>query len=162
MVWSAGVKGAPVEDLKASLNRHNRIKTDEFNKVHGFDNVFSVGDVAVIETEENKNGHPMLASVAGQQGYHLGKNFNLMAKGKEMRPFRYNDRGTMATIGKNKAVVDLPFIKFSGIIAWVVWMFLHLMLLVDFRNRMVVFINWAWSYFNSDKGLRLIIRKVRR
>jgi NADH dehydrogenase len=162
LVWSAGVKGAPIKNLSETLNKHNRIKTDEFNRVIGYDNIFSIGDVAAIETEENKNGHPMLASVAGQQGQHLGLNFNLMTKGKQLKPFKYKDRGTMATIGENKAVVDLPFMKFSGIFAWVVWMFLHLMLLVDFRNRMIVFINWAWSYFNSDKGLRLIIRKVKR
>lgn len=163
LVWSAGVKGAPIDSLEESLNKHNRIKTDEFNRVIGFgDHIFSVGDVAFIESEENKNGHPMLASVAGQQGHHLGKNFNLLAQKKEMKPFIYKDRGTMATIGKNKAVVDLSFYKFSGIFAWVVWMFLHLMLLVDFRNRLIVFTNWAWSYFNSDKGLRLIIRQVKR
>ncbi|MGK0314620.1 MAG: NADH dehydrogenase [Saprospiraceae bacterium] len=163
LVWSAGVKGDPIENLEDTLNKHNRIKTDEFNKVIGYgDNVFSIGDVACIESEENENGHPMLASVAGQQGYHLGKNFNLKARGKEMIPFKYKDRGTMATIGKNKAVVDLSFYKFSGIFAWVIWMFLHLMLLVDFRNRLIVFINWSWSYFNSDKGLRLIIRQVKR
>ena len=163
LVWSAGVKGAPIDNLDNTLNKHNRIKTDEFNRVIGYgDNVYSIGDVACIESEENENGHPMLASVAGQQGHHLALNFNRMAKSKELRPFKYKDRGTMATIGKNKAVVDLPFFEFSGIFAWIVWMFLHLMLLVDFRNRLIVFTNWAWSYFNSDKGLRLIIRKVKR
>lgn len=163
LVWSAGVKGAPIDNLERNLNKQNRIKTDEFNRVEGYDDsVFSIGDVACVESEDSSNGHPMLASVAGQQGYHLGLNFNLMAKNKEMRPFRYKDRGTMATIGKNKAVVDLSFFKFSGIFAWVIWMFLHLMLLVDFRNRLIVFMNWSWSYFNSDKGLRLIIRKVKR
>ena len=85
-----------------------------------------------------------------------------MAKNKEMKPFQYNVKGTMATIGKNKAVVDLPFLQFSGIIAWFVWMSLHLMLLVDFRNRLIVFAYWTWIYFNSDKGLRLIIRQVER
>ena len=163
LVWTAGVKGAPIESLDDTLNKQNRIKTDDFNKVIGYgDNVFSVGDVACIESEKNNNGHPMLASVAGQQGHHLGMNFNLLAKDKEMKPFKYKDRGTMATIGKNKAVVDLSFYKFSGFFAWIIWMFLHLMLLVDFRNRLIVFINWSWSYFNSDKGLRLIITPVKR
>ncbi len=163
LVWSAGVKGAPIDSLDETLNKHSRIKTDEFNKVKGYgESVFSIGDVACIESVENENGHPMLASVAGQQGHHLGLNFNRVAKNKEMQPFKYKDRGTMATIGKNKAVVDLPFYKFSGIFAWIIWMFLHLMLLVDFRNRLIVFMNWSWSYFNSDKGLRLIIRQVKR
>ena len=87
---------------------------------------------------------------------------NAIAKSKEMTPFCYKDKGTMATVGRNRAVVDLPFLKFSGIVAWFVWMFLHLMLLVDFRNKLIVFVNWSWSYFNYDKGLRLIVRKVKR
>ena len=163
LVWSAGVKGAPINDLKSKMDRHHRIITDEFNRLEGFDGrIFAIGDVASIHPKGTENGHPMLASVAGQQGHHLGKNLNGMAKNKEMKPFQYNDKGTMATIGKNKAVVDLPFLQFSGIIAWFVWMSLHLMLLVDFRNRLIVFANWTWSYFNSDKGLRLIIRQVKR
>lgn len=163
VVWSAGVKGAPIENLETALNKNHRIKTDDFGRVETCpENVFAIGDVACIQSEENEHGHAMLASVAGQQGHHLGQNLNLLAKQKPMKPFIYNDRGTMATIGKNKAVVDLPFYKFSGILAWLVWMFLHLMLLVDFRNRLVVFTNWMWSYFNSDKGLRLIIRQVKR
>ena len=101
----------------------------------------------------------MLASVAGQQGKHLAQNLNALARNKKITPFVYKDKGTMATIGRNKAVVDLPFVSFAGIFAWLVWMFLHLMLLVDFRNRLIVFTNWCWSYFNFDKGIRLIIRK---
>ena len=162
LVWSAGVQGAPINNLEETLNKHHRIITDEVNQVIGYKNIYSIGDVASIEIEDNKLGHPMLASVAGQQGLQLGKNLNLLAKGKVMKPFKYKDRGTMATIGKNKAVVDLPFLKFSGALAWLTWMFLHLMLLVDFRNRLIVFTNWTWSYFNSDKGLRLIIREVKR
>ena len=163
VVWSAGVKGAPIKDLTGNIDKHHRIITDDYNRLEGFDGrIFAIGDVATIQSKKTKNGHPMLASVAGQQGHHLGKNLNWKAKNKEMKPFLYNDKGTMATIGKNKAVVDLPFLQFSGIIAWFVWMFLHLMLLVDFRNRLIVFANWTWSYFNSDKGLRLIIRQVKR
>ena len=163
LIWTAGVKGAPIDGLLTTINRSNRITTDEYHKIKGRDSsIYSIGDVSSIESPLVKNGHPMLASVASQQGHHLSSNFNRLAKNKKLKPFEYKDRGTMATIGKNKAVVDLPFMKFSGIIAWMVWMFLHLMLLVDFRNRLVVFINWSWSYFNSDKGLRLIIRKVKR
>lgn len=163
LIWTAGVKGDPLVHLEFKVNRSNRLVTDEFNRLKGFeDSIYSIGDVASIETELNDKGHPMLASVAGQQGHQLGKNFNLLAQGKKLKPFKYKDKGTMATIGKNKAVVDLPFFQFSGIFAWIVWMFLHLMLLVDFRNRMIVFTNWSWSYIHSDKGLRLIIRKVKR
>ena len=161
VIWSAGVKGAPVPNLEGSLNRSSRIITDEFGLVKGYEDIYAIGDVASIETIEDGKGHPMLASVASQQGHRLGKNLNLLAKGKAMKPFQYNDRGTMATIGRHRAVVDLPFFSFTGIFAWFVWMFLHLMLLVDFRNRLVVFTNWAWSYFRFDKGLRLIIREVK-
>ena len=160
VIWSAGVKGAPIKNIKGKLSPSKRIVTDVFNRVINSSNVYAIGDVSIIDSVNNQQGHAMLGSVAGQQGAHLGKNFNAIAKGKEMTPFKYKDRGTMATIGRNKAVVDLPFYKFSGIIAWFVWMFLHLMLLVDFRNRLIVFMNWTWSYFKYDKGLRLIIRKV--
>lgn len=161
LIWAAGVKGKPLENFDANLNRQNRIITDEFHKVESFENVYALGDVASIDNINNGKGHPMLASVASQQGAHLAKNFNALAKGKAAKPFKYNDKGTMATVGKNKAVVDLPKYKFSGIFAWFVWMFLHLMLLVDFRNRVVVFINWVWSYLTYDRGLRLIVRKVK-
>jgi NADH dehydrogenase len=103
----------------------------------------------------------MLASVAGQQGVHLGKNFNRLAKQKELTSFVYKDRGTMATVGRNLAVVDMKRFKFGGWFAWLMWMFVHLMLLVDFRSRLVVFVNWAWSYLFYDKGTRLIVRKVK-
>jgi len=163
LIWTAGVKGAPINGMEDTITRSNRIVTDEFHKITNTNsNIYSIGDVANTKSEKSEAGYPMLASVASQQGAHLASNFNRIAKNKKIKPFNYNDRGTMATIGKNKAVVDLPFIKFSGIVAWMVWMFLHLMLLVDFRNRLVVFINWSWSYFNSDKGLRLIIRKIKR
>ncbi|MBL4715435.1 MAG: NAD(P)/FAD-dependent oxidoreductase [Bacteroidia bacterium] len=162
LIWSAGVKGAPIKGLNARLTRDNRIIVDEFNRVTGYKHIFALGDVACIESEQNGNGHAMLASVAGQQGLHLGKNLNSILKSQEMTPFHYNDRGTMATIGRNRAVVDLSFVKFGGMFAWFVWMFLHLLLLVDFRNRLIVFANWCWSYFNYDKGVRLIVRNVKR
>ena len=102
----------------------------------------------------------MLASVAEQQGAHLAKNFNRLSRKKELLPFRYFDKGTMATIGRNKAVVDLSFIQYGGFVGWLTWMFVHLMLLVDYRSRLVVFVNWVWSYLNYDKGTRLIIRQA--
>ena len=162
LIWSAGVKGAPVAFDKAKLTRDDRILVDDFNRVQGYEDVFAVGDVACIESEADGRGHAMLASVAGQQGQHLGKNLNNLARNKALEPFVYNDRGTMATIGRNRAVVDLTFLKFGGILAWFVWMFLHLMLLVDYRNRLIVLANWTWRYFNYDKGFRLIVRDVKR
>lgn len=162
LIWSAGVKGAPVAFEHAQLTRDERIVVDDFNRVQGYANVYALGDVASIASENDGRGHPMLASVAGQQGQHLGKNLNLLARNKDLTPFAYKDRGTMATVGRNRAVVDLTFLKFGGIIAWFVWMFLHLMLLVDYRNRLIVLANWTWSYFNYDKGFRLIVRDVKR
>jgi NADH dehydrogenase len=162
LIWSAGVKGAPVESFNGPMTNDHRIIVDNKNRVKGHSNIFAIGDVASIETEQGGKGHAMLASVAGQQGKNLGQNLNAMVEGLEMSSFQYNDKGTMATIGRFRAVVDLSFAKFGGIFAWYIWMFLHLMLLIDFRNRLVVFTNWAWSFFNYDRGIRLIIRKVKR
>lgn len=162
LIWAAGVKGQPIEGLKAPKVRGNRVKVNEFCQVEGYDNVYALGDVAAIVNEKLPKGHPMLASVAGQQGAYLAKTFNKSVKGIETNGFQYKDKGTMATIGRNLAVVDLPKFKFSGFFAWMVWMFVHLMLLVDFRSRVVVFINWAWSYVNYDKSIRLIVRKPKK
>jgi NADH dehydrogenase len=161
LIWAAGIKGYSPEGLKIEKTRAHRIVVNEFTQVKGIEDVFAIGDIAQIETELYPNGNAMLASVAEQQGAHLAKNFNLKSRGKEMIPFVYSDKGTMATIGRNKAVVDLSFIKFGGFMGWLTWMFVHLMLLVDFRSRLVVFINWVWSYLFYDKGTRLIIRKFK-
>jgi NADH dehydrogenase len=158
LVWAAGVKGAPIAGLNATMARGNRIQTDEFNAVIGKEKIYCIGDVAQINSKTDPSGHPMLASVAAQQGAQLAKNLNALARKGTMKPFRYADKGTMATIGRNLAVVDLPFISFGGLLAWFTWMFVHLMLLVDYRSRLVVFVNWAWSYINFDKGTRLIVR----
>lgn len=162
LIWAAGVKGNPVKGLKAEMGKGNRILVDEFNQVKGYENIYALGDLAGMVSDQNPHGHPMLASVAAQQGSTLGKNINRRLKNKKQLPFQYSDKGTMATIGRNRAVVDLPFLSFGGLLAWLTWMFVHLMLLVDFRNRLVVFVNWTWSYFNFDKGTRLIVRTVKR
>ncbi|MBI1286109.1 MAG: NAD(P)/FAD-dependent oxidoreductase [Flavobacteriales bacterium] len=158
LIWAAGVKGMPIGGLDASLTRGNRLETNAQHEVKGMSDIYAVGDVSAVKSETTPNGYPMLASVAGQQGAHLAKNLNALAKGRKTTDFKFNDKGTMATIGRNRAVVDLPNAKFSGLFAWFTWMFVHLMLLVDFRSRLVVFINWAWSYINFDKGTRLIVR----
>ncbi|AXT21254.1 NAD(P)/FAD-dependent oxidoreductase [Flavobacteriaceae bacterium AU392] len=162
LIWSAGVKGTSIPGLEAKQTKSSRIVVDDKNKVLNHDAIFAIGDIASIESEQNGIGHAMLASVAGQQGKHLGKNFNALAKNLEMKPFQYKDKGTMATIGRFRAVVDLSFAKFGGVFAWFIWMFLHLMLLIDFRNRLIIFANWSWSFFNYDKGIRLITRNVKR
>ncbi len=158
LIWTAGVVGAPINGLDAkSIVRGNRIEVDEFNRVKGCENIFAIGDVAAMITEKNPMGHPMVAPVAIQQGKWVGKNLKRINQKKEMSPFVYHDKGAMATIGKNKAVVELGKMKFGGAFAWYVWMFVHLMSLVGFRNRVIVFFNWARNYFNSDRGMRLII-----
>lgn len=163
LIWAAGVSGAPINGLDvSSIERGNRIQVNEFNQLASSPNIYSIGDVSVIQTKNNSKGHPMLGSVAMQQGIHLAKNFNRITRGKSMVPFKYKDKGTMATIGRNLAVVDLPKLKFSGSIAWLIWMLVHLMLLVGFRNRALVFVNWTWNYFRYENGNRLIIRPFKR
>lgn len=162
MIWAAGIEGSFPKGLEIEKARGNRIIVDDYNSVPGQKNIYVIGDVAFIKTDKYPNGNPMLASVASQQGAHLAKNLKALAQNKEMTPFIYKDKGTMATIGRNKAVVDLPFLKFGGFFGWVTWMFVHLMLLVDFRSRLVVFINWVWSYLKYDKGTRIIIREFKR
>lgn len=158
LIWAAGIKAYFPVGIDAGT-KDNRLITDEFSRVGGHQDIFAIGDVSKIVTDDLPDGHAMLASVAGQQGFHLAKNFNRMARKKDMIPFKYNDKGTMATIGRNKAVVDLSFVKFGGFLGWITWMFVHLMLLVDYRSRVLVFINWVWSYFNYDKSTRLIVRR---
>ena len=158
LIWAAGIKADSPIGI-ASNGRDHRLETDEFNAIKGLTDVYAIGDVSRIKTEDRPQGHAMLGSVAAQQGSHLAKNMNRLQAKKELIPFVYNDKGTMATIGRNKAVVDLSFVKFGGFLGWFTWMFVHLMLLVDYRSRMVVFINWVWDYFNYDKGTRLIVRK---
>ncbi|MBC6997246.1 NAD(P)/FAD-dependent oxidoreductase [Cytophaga sp. FL35] len=160
LVWAAGVTGAslPGLDGKVLVDKLNRFKVDRFNRVEGYPNIFAIGDIAYMETEEYKRGHPQVAQPAIQQGEHLAENLFRLLKGEDLKPFSYNDKGTMATVGRNKAVVDLNKMKFSGFLAWFVWMFVHLMALVGFRNRVVVFFNWAYNYINYDKAARLIVR----
>ncbi|WP_292948932.1 NAD(P)/FAD-dependent oxidoreductase [Olleya sp. UBA1516] len=164
VVWAAGVKGAAIKGLDSDqfVSRGNRIMVNEFNQVKGLNNVFAVGDVAQMETENTPHGHPMMAQPAIQQGRLLGDNLLKMLENKPMKPFIYKDKGSMATVGRNKAVVDLPNFKFQGVFAWFVWMFVHLFFLIGFRNRMIVFINWVYNYIRFDREARLIIRPFKK
>jgi NADH dehydrogenase len=163
LIWAAGVSGLPVNGLASEVMEGGRIKVDTTNKVIGYDNVYAIGDIANMVTEDQPYGYPMLAQPAIQQGKLLGKNIQRIEAGKQPKPFRYNDMGTMATIGKNHAVADLMVfkkqIRTQGFRAWLIWMFVHLMSLVGFRNRVVVFINWVWKYFTNDAGFGTIIGK---
>lgn len=164
LVWAAGVKGATIKGLEADafMTRSNRLQVNSFNQIQGFDYIFAIGDVASMVTDDFPNGLPMMAQPAIQQGDQLGDNMLRLIEGKDMEPFAYKDKGTMATIGRNKAVVDLPKFKFQGVFAWYVWMFVHLFFLIGFRNRMIVFINWVYNYIRFDREARLIIRPFKR
>jgi len=164
LIWAAGVKGATIKGLDVGdfITKGERILVNEFNQVKGFKHVFAIGDVACMESEEFPNGFPMMAQPAIQQGKQLGDNLLRWIEQKPMKPFIYKDKGAMATIGRNKAVVDLKHFKFQGIFAWYVWMFVHLFFLIGFRNRVVVFINWVYNYIRFDREARLIIRPFKR
>jgi len=163
-IWAAGVTGAPVKGLQADalMERSNRYKVNRYNQVEGYSNIFALGDIAAMTTETYPYGHPQVAQPAIQQGQRLGKNLMNLISGKPLKPFTYRDKGSMATIGRNKAVVDLHKFKFAGFFAWFVWMFVHLMALVGFRNRVIVFFNWSYNYINFDKAARLIIRPFKK
>ena len=159
LVWAAGVKGNAIAGLTLDITPDKRFKVDEYNRVMGFDDIYAIGDVASMTTENHPKGHPMLAPVAIQQGALLAKNLNGLKKGKPWKAFSYTDKGTMATVGRNKAVTELlGKFKFGGFMAWLTWMFVHLILIVEFRNKIVIFGNWLWNYFTYDRGTRLIIR----
>lgn len=159
LIWAAGVSGNVIEGLHPENIIRNRYKVDRYNKVLGTQNIYAMGDVAYMETPKYPAGHPQLANVAINQGKNLASNFLNLLKGKTLKEYEYKDLGSMATIGKYRAVVDLPFIKFQGYLAWYVWMFLHLMLILSVRNKLMIFLNWAWSYLTKDSSLRLILRK---
>ncbi|MGO4710471.1 NAD(P)/FAD-dependent oxidoreductase, partial [Chryseobacterium sp. 2TAF14] len=155
------IDGFPSENLirnRYIVDRFNKVKgfVDRFNKVKGYENIYAVGDIAYMETPKYPQGHPQVANVAINQAKNLGKNF-LRKNKNEWIEYEYKDQGSLATIGKHRAVVDLPFIKFQGFLAWYFWMFLHLMLILSVRNKLAIFFNWMWSYFNKDSSLRLII-----
>ncbi|WP_187477407.1 NAD(P)/FAD-dependent oxidoreductase [Amniculibacterium sp. G2-70] len=156
VIWAAGVTGNIIGGLNEDAVIRNRYKVDRFNKIIGYDNIFAIGDIAYMETTKYPTGQPQVANVAITQGKNLAKNI-LKANLNDWKEYEYDDKGSMATIGKHRAVVDLPKIKFQGIFAWYFWMFLHLMLILSVRNKIAVFFNWMWSYFNKDSSLRLII-----
>jgi NADH dehydrogenase len=162
LIWAAGVEGAPIAGVSNDCYLPGkRLKVNEYNQVAGYDNIFAIGDVACMTLPDYPKGHPMMAQPAIQQGKHLAKNFRNLLNHKPLQVFKYQDKGSMATIGRNKAVADLKTMKLQGFMAWVIWVFVHLMFLIGFRNRVMVFFNWAISYFSFDKSNRLIIGKPR-
>lgn len=159
LIWAAGVKGNPVTGLNSEIiTKGNRIQVDPFNRVKGYENIFAIGDVAAMEGDERfPKGHPQMAPPAQQQGRLVAKNIKQLINKKPLTPFRYFDKGSMATIGRHKAVVDMKGIRFQGFFAWYVWMFVHLMSIVGFKNKVFTFFSWMWNYFSYDRSNRLII-----
>jgi NADH dehydrogenase len=164
VIWAAGVQGAKIAglDSKSLVERVERIRVNEYNQVMGYENIFAIGDIASMETELFPQGHPMMAQPAIQQGKLLGENLIKLINKKPMTAFEYNNKGSMATIGRNLAVVDLPRYHFSGVFAWFVWMLVHLFSLIGFKNKAVVFLNWVYNYIWFDREGRLIIRPFKK
>jgi NADH dehydrogenase len=159
VLWAAGVKGEFPEGISVdNIVRGNRILVDEFNKVKGYENIYAIGDVAAMISDEYPNGHPGVAPVAIQQGQNLGENVYRMFERKPLVPFKYKDKGSLATIGRNKAVADLGKIHFQGFFAWLVWGFVHIMSLAGFTNKGIIFFSWAINYFTKNSDNRLIVR----
>ncbi len=159
IIWTAGIKGNLIAGLDPEcFGRGGRLIVDIINTVKGYTNIFALGDISLMSEGTYLNGHPQVAQVAIQQAKTLSVNLARMKSGKNPIEFRYRDLGTMATIGRNLAVVELPYINFQGIFGWFVWMFIHLMSIVGVKNKLVIFINWAWKYFTYDQSTRLILR----
>jgi NADH dehydrogenase len=166
LIWAAGVSAREFEGIPAeSYGRSKRMATDAFNKVNATDNIYAIGDTCIQLNDPNfPGGHPQVAQVAIQQGLNLAENFKRMGQNKPLKPFIYKDKGSMAIIGKNKAVVDLPEprMHFKGFFAWMIWLFVHLMSLITYRNRINTFYHWMIAYFSKDQSLRMIIRPEKR
>ncbi len=159
VIWAAGVTGNVMKGLPPeNLVQGNRIQVNRINQMLLSERIFALGDIAYMQTPLYPKGHPQVANVAINQAKNLASNFKRIALQRTALEFEYKDLGSMATIGRNKAVVDLSFIKFKGYIAWLVWMFLHLMLILSVRNKLIIFINWSWAYITKDTSLRLILK----
>jgi len=165
-IWVSGVTGTSFDNIGPELlGRGRRIKVDEHNKVIGLDNVFAIGDVCIMTAEKDyPNGHPQLAQVAIQQGDLLASNLKNMEKGKKLKPFHYRNLGSLATVGRNKAVADFNQLKMHGWFAWIIWLVIHLRSILGIRNKVMVLVNWVWGYLTYDKSIRLIMaaKRVKR
>lgn len=161
--WVAGIKANSLQGLSPEVyGPGNRLKVDEYNRINGYSNIFAIGDTALMTTTDYPKGHPQVVQPAIQQAKNLIRNLSYMEVGLPLKPFVYKNKGSMATIGRNNAVVELKKIRFGGFIAWMVWLFIHLMSIVGIKNRLFVFMDWMWSYFTYDPSLRIIIKPLKR
>src|SRR5690606_10536805 len=164
LIWAAGVKSNPTPGLPEPcfVGPQRRVQVSPVLSVVGVQDVFAIGDVAALINDATPKGHPQVAQVAIQQGRLLAQNLKRELEGKPLQPFSYRDKGSMATVGRNRAVVELSHLRFGGVLAWFAWMFIHLMALVGFRNRVFTLINWVANYFTYDRAFRLVFRNMRR
>ena len=162
LIWVGGVICPDIPGIgKGSVGRGNRILVDEHCRVDGTENIFAIGDIALMHGDAAyPEGHPQMAQPAIQQGDLVARNLLAIAKGGKEAPFRYRDLGSMATIGRNKAVADIAGMHFGGFFAWLIWMFVHLMSILGVKNKLSVFFDWIWSYFTYDRSNRMILRSV--
>lgn len=159
MLWAAGIKPNRIEGFDASQYAGNgRMLVDEFNRLIGTERVYVLGDQCLLPGGDFPRGHPQVAQVAIQQARNLSKNLFHIQKGQQLTPFRYKDLGSMATVGRKLAVVDLPFVKFQGLFAWLTWLFVHLMAILGVKNKLFIFLDWSWNYLSFDPSLRLLIK----
>ena len=163
VIWAAGVTGNKIEGFNPEIIApSNRLRVNQINKVFKSETIFALGDIAYMETAQYPKAHPQLANVAINQAKLLAKNLKNLEQNKPTKNFVYKDLGSMATIGRNKAVVDLPFVHFKGYFAWLTWIFVHLMLILSVKNKLIIFINWAWAYISKDTSLALILSQVNK
>ncbi|AWW33165.1 NAD(P)/FAD-dependent oxidoreductase [Echinicola strongylocentroti] len=159
LLWAAGVKPNHIKGLREDqMIRNGRLIVDQYSKLKDAEGIYVIGDLSVLTDGDYPKGHPQVAQVAIQQADNLGNNLKAIADNRSMKKFKYKDLGSMATVGRKLAVVDLPFIKFQGFTAWITWLFVHLMAIVGVKNRILIFMDWAWNYLSFDPALRLLIR----
>lgn len=160
VIWVSGICANTVEGFPAeSIGHAGRFLTDRFCRVKGVKDVYAIGDVSLVEgDEEYPLGHPQLAQVAMQQAKTVAKNFTAMSKGKELKPFKYKNLGVMATIGRNHAVAEISGKKFGGFPAWALWLIVHLRSILGVKNKTFILLNWVWNYINYKQSLRLILK----
>lgn len=163
VIWAAGISGNVLEGIpREHFTRGNRLVVNRFSQIENLPDVFAVGDISYMETPKYPKGHPQVASVAIEQAKVLAKNFKDAARDKPWKEYEYHNKGSMATVGKRKAVVDLPRFSFQGRFAWLMWMLVHLMLILSVKKKIMIFVNWAYSYFNNDSTLRVLIKPVNK
>jgi NADH:ubiquinone reductase (H+-translocating) len=159
LLWAAGVKANRIDGfLPEQYAPNGRMLVDEYHALSRTEGIFVLGDQCLQVEEKYPKGHPQVAQVAIQQAKNLSRNLKAERKGKEKSPFRYKDLGSMATVGRKLAVVDLPFLRFQGTLAWLTWLFVHLMAILGVKNKLLIFMDWSWNYLRFDPSLRLLIK----